>query len=182
VYTYQPEMQWDNMNMLATIGAFLMGVGFLMFVVNVAVSRKTGLLAGPNPWGAGTLEWATASPPPTYNFLDLPTVGGREPLWENAPDQPFITGLREDIREVLVTKPLDADPGHREIFPEPSIWPFLAAVATGILFIWSIFSPWGVVWGAIPLAITLTGWFWPSKRSTRLRREQEKWENATSRA
>jgi cytochrome c oxidase subunit I len=182
VYTYLPQMQWDSMNMLATIGAFLMGLGFLVFLANVVVSRKRGLIAGPNPWQAGSLEWATASPPPPYNFLDLPTVGGREPLWENPPDQPIVTGIRDDIREVLVTRPLDAEPDHRDLFPAPSIWPFLAAVATGILFIWSIFSPWGVVWGAIPVAITLTGWFWPSKRETQLRREVEKWDDAQARA
>jgi cytochrome c oxidase subunit I+III len=182
VYTYLPEMQWDHMNTLATIGAFMMGTGFLFFLINVAVSRKTGLIAGPDPWQAGTLEWATASPPPPYNFLDLPTVNGREPLWENPPDQPVVTGLREDIREVLVTRPLDADPDHRTLFPAPTIWPFLAAVATAILFIWSIFSPWGVVWGAIPVAITLTGWFWPNKRETQIRREMEKWDEAQARA
>ena len=182
VYTYQPEMQWDGMNTLATFGAFLMGLGFLLFVVNVTVSRRRGRLAGNNPWDAGTLEWATTSPPPTYNFLDLPTVGGREPLWEDPPDQPIVTGLREDIRAVLVTKPLDADPDHREVFPAPSIWPFLAAIATTILFVWSIFSPWGVVWGAIPLAITLTGWFWPSQRDTQIRRETEKWDESQARA
>jgi cytochrome c oxidase subunit 1 len=109
-------------------------------------------------------------------------VGGAEPLWENAPDQPVVTGLREDVREVLVTRPLDADLDHRTVFPEPTIWPFLAAVATTILFIWSIFSPWGVVWGAIPVAITLTGWFWPNKRGTEIRRQLEKWEDAPSRA
>jgi cytochrome c oxidase subunit 1 len=182
VYTYLPQMQWDGMNMLATAGAFLMGLGFLLFVVNVAVSRRNGVIAGPDPWQAGTLEWATPSPPPHYNFLDLPTVAGREPLWENPPDQPVVTGLREDVREVLVTQPLDAEPDHRDLFPAPTIWPFLAAVATGILFIWSIFSPWGVVWGAIPLAITLTGWFWPNKRETAIRRELEKWEDAKARA
>jgi cytochrome c oxidase subunit I+III len=182
VYTYLPQMQWDDMNLLATVGAFLMGLGFLVFLINVAVSRNGGVIAGPNPWQAGTLEWATPSPPPHYNFLDMPTVAGREPLWENPPDQPVVTGLREDVREVLVTQPLDAEPDHRDLFPTPSIWPFLTAVATGILFIWSIFSPWGVVWGAIPLAITMIGWFWPSKRETQIRRELEKWEDAQARA
>ena len=47
------------------------------------------------------------------------------------------------------------------MFPEPSIWPFLTAIATTVLFISSIFTPWGVVYGAVPLFITMTGWFWP---------------------
>ena len=93
IYTYLPEMQWDGMNTLATFGAIPDGYWVSAVpVVNVAVSRRKGGIAGNNPWEAGTLEWATTSPPPTYNFLDLPTVGGREPLWEDPPDQPIVTG------------------------------------------------------------------------------------------
>jgi cytochrome c oxidase subunit 1 len=58
----------------------------------------------------------------------------------------------------------------------------LAALATTVLFIWSIFNAWGVVWGAIPLAITLTGWFWPTKKEAEEHRAEEKWEDAQARA
>jgi cytochrome c oxidase subunit I len=182
VYTYPEELQWGSMNLLATIGAALMGLGVLVFVIDFLMSIKSGAIAGRNPWGAGTLEWATSSPPQPYNFLDMPTVGSREPLWEDPPDQPVVSGLREDVREVLVTKPLDADPGHRDLMPGPSIWPFLAALATSFLFITSIFTPWGVVWGLVPLTITLIGWFWPTQRESALKRELEKWEDAEARA
>jgi cytochrome c oxidase subunit 1 len=50
--------------------------------------------------------------------------------------------------------------------PEPSLWPLFSALALTLLFIWSVFSPWGVVWGAIPVAIALTAWFWPRKESS----------------
>jgi len=62
---------------------------------------------------------------------------------------------------VLYTDVLDAENNHRSDFPAGSAWPLLAAMATTVLFIWSIFSPWGVVYGAIPLTIALIGWFWP---------------------
>jgi cytochrome c oxidase subunit 1 len=88
-------------------------------------------------------------------------VSGREPLWENPPDQPVVVGLRTDARDVLITHVLDAEPDHRLLFPEPSVWPFLTAITTTILFIWSIFTPWGVVYGAIPVFVTMVGWFWP---------------------
>jgi cytochrome c oxidase subunit I+III len=181
VYTYPPELQWGNMNFIATIGALLMGLGVLAFVIDFLISIKDGAIAGNNPWGAGTLEWATTSPPQPYNFLDLPTVASREPLWEDPPDQPVVTGLREDVREIISTKPLDADPDHRELLPSPTIWPFLASLATTFLFVASIFNPWGFVWGCVPLAITLIGWFWPSRREVQLKRELEKWENAEAR-
>jgi cytochrome c oxidase subunit I+III len=82
------------------------------------------------------------------------------------------------MREVLVTRPLDADPESRTEFPYPTIWPFLAAMATTLLFIGSIFWAWSVIYGAIPLAITLTGWFWPNRQRAQRRREREKWESA----
>jgi cytochrome c oxidase subunit 1 len=177
IYTYPPEMHWGWTNALESVGAFLMAFAVIAFLVNVVRSNRYGRIAGNDPWAAGTLEWATTSPPPSYNFLDLPTVGGREPLWENAPDQPIVVGLREDIREVLVTKPLDAEPGHRTLFPSPSIWPFLASLAVTGLFIGSIFTPWAIVWGSIPLAITLIGWFWPTERESEKFREIEVWED-----
>jgi cytochrome c oxidase subunit I+III len=176
IYTYPLEMHWGRVNALESFGALLMGLSVIAFIWNVWISHQRGRVAGNNPWDAGTLEWATTSPPPIYNFLELPTVGGREPLWEDPPDQPIVTGVREDIREVLCTKPLDAEPDHLTLFPYPTIWPFLAALAVTFLFIATIFTPWGLVWGAIPVAITLTGWFWPTKDQAQHKREIEKWE------
>ncbi len=95
---------------LATFGAFLLGLGVLVFLFNVARSRRRGRIAGPNPWGAGTLEWATASPPPSYNFLHPPTVRSDEPLWEDPADTPVVVGLKTDVREVLVTTANEAHP------------------------------------------------------------------------
>ena len=69
--------------------------------------------------------------------------------------------LVDDLEVEEVHTVADAEPELRESSPEPSIWPLLAAIATTILFVGSIFTPWMVVWGSIPLAITLIGWFWP---------------------
>ena len=73
----------------------------------------------------------------------------------------IVTGLRDDVRDILITHVLDAEPDHRYRSPDPSYWPFLTAVTSTILFIWSIFTPWGVVYGALPVFITMVGWFWP---------------------
>jgi cytochrome c oxidase subunit 1 len=162
VYTYQPNLGWADMNLLATIGGALLTLGVLVFIVNFFRSRRAGAVAGDNPWNASTLEWATSSPPPVYNFLYTPTVAGRDTLWTQPPDQPVVVGLRSDVRQVLVTKVLDAEPDHKSEFPEPTVWPLLAALATTALFIGTIFTPWAVVWGSIP--VTLIGWFWPKKR------------------
>jgi cytochrome c oxidase subunit 1 len=163
VYTYLPETGWGLLNMVASVGAALMAVAVAVFAYNAWASRVRGDIAGDNPWDAGTLEWATTSPPPNSNFIYPPTVAGREPLWDNPPDQPVVIGLRTDTREVLITHLHDATPDHRLEFPAPTIWPLLTALATTGLFIGSIFTPWAVVYGAIPLFLTLTGWFWPKE-------------------
>jgi hypothetical protein len=66
---------------------------------------------------------------------------------------------------VLVTDVLDAEPDNKVEFPKPTIWPFACAVVTGLFFIGSVFTPWAVPVAAVPLAVTLIGWFWPKDRS-----------------
>jgi cytochrome c oxidase subunit 1 len=161
VYTYPASMGWGGLNLLASIGAAILTLSLLVYLVNVIVSLRLGARAGDNPWEAASLEWATSSPPPAYNFSPLPTVSGRSPLWERPELQPVVVGLGLDKRRVLVTRLLDAEPDHRRQSPEPSLWPFLTAIAVSGLFIGSIFNPWAVVIGAVPVFVTLVGWFWP---------------------
>jgi cytochrome c oxidase subunit I+III len=162
VYTYPPGLGWEWLNQLATLGGALVALSVLVFIYNLARSLAAGRLAGPDPWGSPGLEWVTSSPPPEFNFALPPVVTGRSPLWEQTgEDWPVVAGLDAGKREVLVTSVLDAEPDHRTEFPEPSIWPFLAAIAVSGAFIGSIFTPWAVVIGAAPVAITLIAWFWP---------------------
>jgi cytochrome c oxidase subunit I+III len=168
VYTYAESMGWGKLNLIATVGGALFAFSVLLFIINVVTSYRRRALAGDNPWNGGTLEWATASPAPAYNFERMPVVRSREPLWEPKDEIPEnVTGLAEKSREVLITTVVDAYPDHRLAFPNPSIWPFVSAVTVSALFIGSIFTPWAVVWGSIPVAIAVTLWFWPSKAETR---------------
>jgi cytochrome c oxidase subunit I len=161
VYTYQPEMGWSAGNLFVSISASVLALGFLVFVVDAVRSARYGSPAGDNPWNAPTLEWATTSPPPSYNFRYIPVVTSAEPLWDNHDPLPVATGLRVERRELVVTSVAEARPEARESSPRNSIWPLLAAIATSVMLISSIFSPWAVVWGSIPVAVTLIGWFWP---------------------
>jgi cytochrome c oxidase subunit I len=162
VYTYSSQLGWDDMNLLATVGAFALATSVLLFFINVLRSLRSGHLAGANPWGASGLEWATASPPPEYNFAHIPVIDSSEPLWDHPDELPVAHGLRLDRRELLLTTPGEARPDLREPSADPSIWPFLAALAATFLFVLSIFTPWGLYIGAVPVAITLIGWFWPN--------------------
>ncbi|MDB5549198.1 MAG: cytochrome oxidase [Tardiphaga sp.] len=161
VYTYQPELPWAALNLFVSLSSVVLALGFLVFFIDVIRSARSGAPAGPNPWQAFSLEWATASPPPPYNFVHIPVVESREPLWMQRDHFPVAEGVRFDRRELIVSGVVAAEPQARESSVGHSIWPFWAAVTTSIMLVWSIFSPWAVVWGSIPVAITLIGWFWP---------------------
>jgi cytochrome c oxidase subunit I+III len=161
VYTYQPDMPWSALNMFVSLSAIILVAGFLVFFIDAIRSARRGPLAHDNPWSAPTLEWSTTSPPPSYNFAHIPVVNGPNPLWERPDILSVASGLRTDRRELLVTTLAKAAPEAREASPRNSIWPFWTAVATSVMLIWSIFTPWAVVWGSIPVAIALIGWFWP---------------------
>ncbi|MBT9330954.1 cytochrome c oxidase subunit I [Paracidobacterium acidisoli] len=89
IYTYEPNRGWNGLNMVVSIGAFIQGVAALIFVYNLVWSYFHGEVAGNDPWDAWTLEWATPSPPPDYNFATDPEVKSRRPLWDlKHPDDP----------------------------------------------------------------------------------------------
>jgi cytochrome c oxidase subunit 1 len=89
IYTYVEGRGWDIWNQLSSLGALVQGVAVLIFAWNVLVSLRHGADAGPDPWDAWTLEWSTTSPPPEYNFADVPLVRSRRPLWDaKHPDDP----------------------------------------------------------------------------------------------
>jgi cytochrome c oxidase subunit I+III len=161
IYTYQPDMPWHGLNLFVSGCTIILTAGFIVFFVDAIRSARRGEPAGENPWDAPTLEWATSSPPPSYNFVLIPVVEGSNPLWDQRDALAVGQGLRTDRRELIVTTVGAAEAEARESSPRNSIWPFWTAIATSIMLIWSIFSPWAVVWGSIPVAIALIGWFWP---------------------
>ena len=165
VYTYSADLGWGNINLFISAGAFLLFLSFVLFTWNLIHGATRGRPAGDNPWDAGTLEWATSSPPPSYNFGRIPVVTHAEPLWAERESLPVASGLRVDSRELLSSSVAAAEPEIRESSPDPSIWPLITAAAVGVTFVYSIFTPWAIVWGAVPIAVGLVGWFWPKGNS-----------------
>ena len=82
IFTYDAGRGWETLNLITSIGALLQAVAVLCLAINLVRSRKKGEKAGNDPWDAWTLEWATTSPPPEYNFASAPVVRSRRPLWD----------------------------------------------------------------------------------------------------
>jgi cytochrome c oxidase subunit I+III len=175
VYTYTADTGWGTLQFVSWVGAMIDDVGMFVFIVNIAYALWRGRKAPDDPWGAGTLEWATSSPPAPYNFVRLPIVASREPLWSPPADGPRqVIGLSTKYREGLVTTVLDALPDVRYGYPAPGIWPTVAALGVGFWLIWSIFSNKGMLIGLIPPSIAFIAWYWPDKKESQAELELEK--------
>jgi cytochrome c oxidase subunit 1 len=173
IYTYDASSGWGSLSLLATIGALIIVLSVLIFVMNVIRSLRASTRAPANPWNGTTLEWDTPSPPPPYGFAAIPVVESRQPLREADLPLARVAGLPVKIRALLVTRLHDAEPDYIAEDPTPTPWPLISAIATTGLFISTIFTPWGLIWGAIPVAAALIGWFWPKREEVEIDREIE---------
>jgi cytochrome c oxidase subunit 1 len=160
IYTYLPETGWGFWSLVSTIGAFVLGLGALLFFVNAMYGLRKGARAAADPWGSPGLEWATESPPRPSAEREVVIVPSRYPLWIGELGR--VTGLATD--EQLVTKVVDAEPDHVVKAAVPNIMPCVTAVATASLIVSCIFTPWGLPIGSLLIALALFIWFWPTDR------------------
>jgi cytochrome c oxidase subunit I len=171
VWTYPEGMGWDMLNLFTTIGSFVFAGGVLLFFINVAISRCSGARAGPNPWGAPTLEWSTPSPPPPYNFAVIPTIASRHPLWEDQLDESPGRStldhgmLLDTAKEALVTTPMDAEPERIVEMPEDSYAPLFLTIGLSVLFAGLLLKTWQVTGAGVVLSsAALLFWLWPRRQ------------------
>jgi cytochrome c oxidase subunit 1/cytochrome c oxidase subunit I+III len=172
VYTYPEDMGVGWLNLISSIGAFIFAVGVLMFLINIVKGLVSGAPAGNNPWDAPTLEWATTSPPPVYNFATIPQIASRHPLWEDRlkeSDERSIIGegasngmVLDKGKETIGVSPLDAEPNVVLKMPGDSILPFLLALGMTALF-FSLLSQaiWLMVAAVVAEIVILALWLMP---------------------
>lgn len=115
IVSYLPNQNFDELNFISTIGAILMGIGVLAFLVNVVITARKPIGAPDDPWEDGrTLEWSIPSPPPEYNFKQIPLVRGLDAFWKEK---------MAGNKEMTPAEPLG--PIH---MPSPSILPFVMSL------------------------------------------------------
>ncbi|QEG01318.1 Cytochrome c oxidase subunit 1 [Stieleria maiorica] len=168
VYTYQAELHVGTLNLISTIGAFVLAAGFLVFLWDVLRPKSRQPLAPRNVWNAGTLEWLAEVPDKPWGVRSIPIVETRYPLWEQErfvddvdEGRFYLPGADEGKRETLVTSVVDAEPIQCLRVPGPTFLTHLAAVFTGGVFILSTFH-WYVaaaISGVLAVA-TILVWLW----------------------
>ena len=143
IYTYSPELGVTGYNQVSTVGAFIMGLGILVFFYNLLRTRTKGAVAGPDPWGGATLEWSIPSPPPPHNFDQIPTVVSRLPRWSQTQLRAIPEGAEDEIVHV----------------PGGSWWPMVAAAGLPVMAIAPLtHTLWIVFVGAAILIFGIYRW------------------------
>jgi cytochrome c oxidase subunit I+III len=141
VYTYNQGFGWDLYNLSETIGSFVLAAGLLMIFGNLLWSRFRGVVAGPDPFHGGTLEWTTTSPPPPYNFAVIPTVTSPYPNWDPVDRQADLRRLEQGVltleqnHETQATTVRDGYLDEILDMPAESPWPIVLAAAVTIVFV-----------------------------------------------
>jgi cytochrome c oxidase subunit 1 len=172
-YTYPELLGVSDLNLVSTLGSFLLAAGFGLTSLAMFQAMRHGPAAGPNPWGAGTLEWATPSPPPQYNFLTIPMVNSRYPLWgpdQRGPVEPDDADIGRLVLEpegqnrvTAGTDMLDARLESKTVLATNSLWPLFTALSVGVIFVGAVFTLWAVPVGIVLTYICALRWLWPGK-------------------
>jgi cytochrome c oxidase subunit I len=146
VYTYPDGLGFELMNQIETAGSFVLFVAFLVFLYNIFKTSRQPRNAPADPWNGATLEWSIPSPPPEFNFAEIPTVHGRDALWETKrqrggqlPEPPRVSGAGIHM-------------------PNPSYWPLVTAVGILAFFVFLMVMAQTGIWPVIAsFALLLLG-------------------------
>jgi cytochrome c oxidase subunit 1 len=186
IYTYPEGRGWDVWNLVSTIGSFIIAASVLTFIYNVFKSRKSPMV-GPDPWDARTLEWTIPSPPPEYNFKEVPLVTSRDELWHRkyTEDEHGRAVRRPETEEQPVMAGTEVEPtgaeGHEGPdhvsgesghggddagehephihMPSPSYWPLMLALGLPIICYGMIYKVWAVaILGGVWVVSSMYAW------------------------
>ncbi|HVT77619.1 MAG TPA: cbb3-type cytochrome c oxidase subunit I, partial [Acidimicrobiales bacterium] len=158
IYTYHDGLGWNGLNMLVSIASGFFGLGTGISLWAFIASRRGPRTAPPNPWDADSLEWSTTSPPPEYNFAELPVVASRHPLWDQ---HPLPTQTQPAARVATVTHGMDTRPEEVFTVPTETLVPFLCASAIALFFVGLLIDATVCMWlAAGGIAVAVGWWTW----------------------
>ena len=177
-YRYPAGMGWDTMNLLATIGGFIIALAVLIFLVNIIYTARRGERSGADPWDGRSLEWSIPSPPPDYNFAEIPVVEARDDWWhrkytEDAEGRLVRLpsgGADEPAGGAVAVATGDRPPatpdsnghgggGHGIHMPSPSFYPLVVAAGLPVLGYAAVFTnPWLAIPGALLVLYGVYAW------------------------
>jgi len=165
-YRYPAGFGWDTLNLIATIGGFLIALSVLFFIVNAIVSHRRGAPAGNDPWDGRTIEWSIPSPPPEYNFAEIPDIQARDDYWHykyTEDDDGMLVPLPTGGADNAAATRAAAAPSHPIHMPSPSFYPLVVAMSLPVLGYAAVFhSKWYAFVllpvGAIMLAFGVYAW------------------------
>ena len=171
VYTYPADVGWTGVNLISSVGSAILAIGILFYLINLLRGLRSGVLAGPNPWDAPTLEWTTSSPPPPYNFAIVPWVTSRHPLWQSRLESDAVAfrpseGLELAVgKEALATTPIEAEPDVILKMPGDTIAPFVVTLAMSVGFSGALAHLWWLAAiGGLATALGVLVWLWPEAK------------------
>ncbi|WP_075214058.1 cytochrome c oxidase subunit I [Mongoliimonas terrestris] len=162
VHTYLDAVGWTELNLVSSIGGFVMTMGFALFVVDVALQRRYGARTRRDPWQAETLEWAIPLPPTSYAFLSIPHVDGRAPLTDApqlgaklAAGEGYLAHARNGWQETIAVEALSGRPEQIVVLPRPTLLPLVSALATGVFFVSVLFKVYLLALAGLAITVCL---------------------------
>ena len=176
ISTYSPEDGWTTINLISSIGSFVLAIGIAMVILDLVLHALAARRSRRNPWGAETLEWAMMTPPPAYNFASLPHVESRRPL-EAKPDtalrlargEGYLAEPRNGWRETLMVESATGRPEAQVIFPANTRLPILMGAVTGVFFLSLLLKIyWITPVAVVGVAVCAWRWAWSNGRTSDL--------------
>lgn len=159
ISTYPSNWGWDWLNLLSSVGGFILTMGFCLVLADLVLQFRFGRYFRRDPWQAQTLEWATPTPPPSYNFAAIPRIDERADGLEPAKIGPVLAGgfgylgfTRNGDQETMGVDMLTGSPEHVIVLPRRTFLPLWTALATASFFLAMLF---GLYWLA-PFGALLT--------------------------
>ncbi|WP_448663911.1 cytochrome c oxidase subunit I [Sphingomonas sp. CJ20] len=166
VYAYAAEMGWTGLNLLSSVGSFIMAFGFALFALDVALQIFLSRRSRRNPWRATTLEWAMAIPAPAYNIASQPEVRGRDPLFDDpalalrlARGEGYLAEARHGWRETMAVDTTTGAIDHVVILPGNTRLPLVTGLVTGCFFLALLFGYYALALAPLAALVAL-GWYW----------------------